>query len=217
MQPEPASNLVPAAEEQSADVVPLPSSRAHAEELRTPPPHLERGDGGDGDGGTSLRHSEIPEPAEISLVDAEPPSDSEITAAVLSLRNAHTRSPAVVRSLALQLPRSVFVFHLEEVRASDDAGGVRNPVGLLKWRLEGELEARVQRETSEVAQQASARFGYGAGSQLDELRRDPERYIETMAPTLGATDVIEYLWEHVPDELRRARLATRAAQLRAKA
>jgi hypothetical protein len=214
---EPASNLVPAAELQSADVILLPPytrAREEALEESLPPPHRD-GDGGDGDGGgTSLPQVVAADSEQTSPEDTRPASDAEITSAVLSLRGAHTRSAAVLRPYAAQLPHAVFVAILEEVRENDAAGNVTNPVGLLKWRLEGEIEARTQRAMTEVAGAASARFGYGERSPSEQLRNDPQRYIETLASELTAAEVDRYLCAHVVDDLERRRLRLRATELR---
>jgi hypothetical protein len=93
----------------------------------------------------------------------------------------------------------------------------RRPIGLLIYRLRVELEGRTQQAMAAIAGDASARFGYGVEAPSDALRRDPERWVEAMAPVLSATDVDRYLRSYVADELLRARLRARADELRAKA
>lgn len=196
---EPAPSLHGFEPDAAGTVVPL-RPRARAEELRTPPPHRDGGDVLDG--------------AREANEDDRPASDSEITAEVLNLRGAHPKSPSVVRQYASQLPRTVFAGIIEEVTEGDAYGSVRNPVGLLIFRLRVEIEARTQAAMTEVAGEASARFGYARPSPIERLRNDPERWVKAMAPDLAATEVDEFLRQHVPDEVERHRLRSLADEVR---
>jgi hypothetical protein len=199
MLPEHASSLPPAAEEQSAEVVPLRSlSRAPAEELETSPP----------------QKNVVMVGADVD--ESRPPPDTEITEAVRRLRGAHPKSPDEVRRYACQLPSSVFAAALEEVQEAEADGSARRPVGLLIYRLRVELDSRAQQFAAALAGDASERFGYGAPSPTDELRHDPERWVRAMAPRVTAGDVESYLRLHVADELQRHRLRSLADESRAR-
>ncbi len=110
MRPELAPNLPSEAGAPPADVVALLSSHARAEELRTPPPHLERGG------------VDVDDVAREVLVEDPPATDAEITEAVLKLRDAHNRSPGVIRPLASQIPRSLFLAVVERSRRTTTQG-----------------------------------------------------------------------------------------------